>query len=32
MKPWPEDPEERATTFILTWGLVLIVGVVWWNW
>ena len=32
MEPWPEEPEERVFTFIVTWGVVLIVGVVWWNW
>ena len=32
MKPWPEELEERVFTFILTWGLVLIVGVIAWNW
>jgi hypothetical protein len=32
MKPLPTDPEERVFTFIVTWGVALIVGVVWWNW
>jgi hypothetical protein len=32
MEPIPEDPEDRVFTFILTWGLVLIVWVISWNW